>query len=221
MTSDAKFLKLDSELYDYLVNHGHNGDALLRELADETARKLGRMSVMQIAPEQGSLMTILARATGARSAIEIGTFTGYSSICVARGLPPDGRLLCCDVSEEWTAVARKYWELAGVAGKITLRIGPALETLRALPAGESFDFAFIDADKTNYRNYYEEAIARMRPNGIILIDNVLWNGAVVNPRSQTDDTRAIRDLNDFIVADRRVDAVMVPVSDGLTICRKR
>jgi caffeoyl-CoA O-methyltransferase len=221
MTSDGKFLKLDSELYDYLIKHGHNGDPLLRELAEETARKLGRMSAMQIAPEQGSLMTILARAIGARAAIEIGTFTGYSSICVARGLPPDGHLLCCDVSEEWTAIARKYWELAGVAGKITLRIGPALETLRALPAGESFDFAFIDADKTNYRNYYEEVLARMRSNGLILIDNVLWNGAVVNPRSQTDDTRAIRELNDLIAADRRVDAVMIPVSDGLTICRKR
>ncbi|MBE3605043.1 class I SAM-dependent methyltransferase [bacterium] len=221
MTSDGKFLKLDAELYDYLLNHGHNGDPLLRELAEETARKLGRMSAMQIAPEQGSLMTILARAIGARAALEIGTFTGYSSICVARGLPPDGHLLCCDVSEEWTAIARKYWELAGVAGKITLRIGPALETLRALPAGESFDFAFIDADKTNYRNYYEEVLARMRSNGLILIDNVLWNGAVVNPRSQTDDTRAIRALNDLIAADRRVDAVMIPVADGLTICRKR
>jgi caffeoyl-CoA O-methyltransferase len=221
MTSDGKFLKLDAELYDYLLNHGHNSDPLLRELAEETARKLGRMSTMQIAPEQGALMTILARAIGARSAVEIGTFTGYSSICAARGLPPDGHLLCCDVSEEWTAIARKYWELAGVTSKITLRIGPALDTLRALPAGESFDFAFIDADKTNYRNYYEEVLARMRSNGLILIDNVLWNGAVVNPRSQTDDTRAIRELNDLIAADRRVDAVMLPVADGLTICRKR
>lgn len=220
MTADGKFLRLDAELYDYLIKHGHNGDPLLRELAEETARKLGRMSVMQIAPEQGSLMTILARTSGARAALEIGTFTGYSSICVARGLPADGHLLCCDVSEEWTAIARKYWERAAVAGKITLKLGSALETLRALPANETLDFAFIDADKTNYRNYYEEALVRMRPNGLILIDNVLWNGAVINPRSQTDDTRAIRELNDFIATDRRVDAVMIPVSDGLTICRK-
>ncbi len=221
MTADGKFLRLDAELYDYLINHGHNGDPLLRELAEETARKLGRMSMMQIAPEQGALMTILARAIGARTAIEIGTFTGYSSICIARALPADGHLTCCDVSEEWTAIARKYWERAGVAGKITLTLGPALATLRAIPADQTLDFAFIDADKTNYRNYYEEVLARMRPNGLILIDNVLWNGAVINPRSQTDDTRAIRALNDFIAADRRVDAVMIPVSDGLTICRKR
>ena len=220
MTPDGKFIALDGRLYDYLVAHGHNTDPLLRELAEETRAKLGRVSGMQIAPEQGTFMTILARAIGVRSAIEIGTFTGYSSICIARALPTGGRLLCCDVSEEWTAIARRYWERAGVADRITLRIGPALETLKALPAGDPLDLAFIDADKSNYRNYYEAVLARMRTGGLILIDNVLWNGAVIDPAVQTEDTRAIRALNDFIATDRRVDAVMLPVADGLTVCRK-
>jgi caffeoyl-CoA O-methyltransferase len=218
--ADGKFVRLDAKLYDYVVAHGHNGDALLQELAAETARKLGGISMMQIAPEQGTFMNILARAIGARFAVEVGTFTGYSAICVARALPPDGRLLCCDVSEEWTAIARKYWAKAGVADRITLKIAPAIETLQALPMGEEIDFAFIDADKTNYRNYYEEVLKRMRTGGLILIDNVLWNGAVIDPKIQTDDTRAIRALNDFLATDDRIDMVMLPVSDGLTICRK-
>jgi caffeoyl-CoA O-methyltransferase len=220
MTPDGKFIQLDGQLYDYLVAHGHNTDPLLRELADETRAKLGRVSGMQIAPEQGTFMTILARAIGVRSAIEIGTFTGYSSICIARALPAGGRLLCCDVSEEWTAIARRYWERAGVADRITLRIGPALETLKALPAGDPLDLAFIDADKSNYRNYYEAVLARIRTGGLILIDNVLWNGAVIDPAIQNEDTRAIRALNDFIATDQRVDAVMIPIADGLTVCRK-
>ncbi|MGD0290279.1 MAG: class I SAM-dependent methyltransferase [Candidatus Binataceae bacterium] len=218
--ADGKFVRLDAKLYDYVVAHGHNGDALLQELAAETARKLGGISRMQIAPEQGTFMNILARAIGARFAVEVGTFTGYSAICVARALPPDGRLLCCDVSEEWTAIARRYWAKAGLADKITLKIAPAIETLQALPMGEEIDFAFIDADKTNYRNYYEEVLKRMRAGGLILIDNVLWNGAVIDPKIQTDDTRAIRTLNDFLATDDRIDMVMLPVSDGLTICRK-
>ncbi|HJU27811.1 MAG TPA: O-methyltransferase [Candidatus Binataceae bacterium] len=221
MTPEAKFIALTPELYGYVVAHGHTGDPILKELAAETARKLGGIAQMQIAPEQGALMTILARAIGAKSAIEVGTFTGYSSICVVRGLTANGRLLCCDVSEEWTVIARRYWERAGVADRITLRIAPAIETLRALPSGESFDFAFIDADKSNYRNYYEEILKRMGAGGLILIDNVLWNGQVLNPRNQTEDTRAIRELNDFLVTDDRVDMVMLPVADGLTICRRK
>jgi caffeoyl-CoA O-methyltransferase len=221
MTADGKFIALDGPLYDYVVKHGHNGDPILSELAAETASKLGRVSMMQISPEQGTLMTILARAIGARSAIEVGTFTGYSAICVARALSPEGHLLCCDVSEEWTAVARRYWQRAGLAGRITLKLAPALDTLRALPAAQTIDFAFIDADKANYRNYYEEILGRMRSGGLILIDNVLWNGEVLNPRNRTADTRAIRELNDFLVTDGRVDVVMLPVSDGLTICRKK
>ena len=210
---------ITDELYDYLVAHGHNSDPVLAELASETAEKMGGWAIMQIAPEQGTLMNLLVRVTGARSAIEIGTFTGYSAICIARALPPGGALLCCDSSEEWTALARRYFERAGVADRITLKIAPALATLAALPADQTFDFAFIDADKVSYRKYYEELLPRMRPNGLIVFDNVLWMGAVVDPGDAGDDTRALRELNDFIAADSRVQAVMISVSDGLTIAR--
>jgi predicted O-methyltransferase YrrM len=219
--TDGKFLRLTPELYNYLVAHGGNHDALLAQLADETAQRMGGVAMMQISPEQGTLMTILARAIGARHAIELGTFTGYSAICVARALPPDGSLLCCDVSAEWTAIARRYWEKAGLSHKITLKLAPALDTLRALPANEVFDFAFIDADKSNQLAYYEEILNRLRPNGLILIDNVLWNGEVLNRRNQTADTRAIRELNDFLPSDNRIDVVMLPIADGITICRKK
>jgi caffeoyl-CoA O-methyltransferase len=219
--ADQKFVRLSPELYDYVVAHGANTDALLAELAQETARRLGGTAMMQIAPEQGTLMTILARAIGARRAIELGTFTGYSAICVARALPPDGTLLCCDVSEEWTSIARRYWTRAGLSQKITLKLAPALETLRALQVTELFDFAFIDADKANQRHYYEEILLRLRSNGLILIDNVLWNGEVLNPHNQTEDTRAIRELNDFLHTDSRIDVVMLPIADGITICRKK
>ena len=215
-----KFTPLNEQLYDYLVEHGHNHDRVLAELAKET-EALGPISMMQIAPEQGTLLSILVRAIGARSAVEIGTFTGYSSICIARGLPSDGKLLCCDVSEEWTAIARKYWKTAGVAERIELRIAPAVETLRALPAGYSVDFAFIDADKVSYRDYYEALLPRMRPNGLIAFDNVLWMGQVLDPNPSSDDTRALKALNDLIAKDERVQAVMISVSDGLTIARKR
>jgi caffeoyl-CoA O-methyltransferase len=221
MTADGKFISLDSHLYDYVVAHGRNRDPILMELAEETVKKLGRTARMQIAPEQGSLMTMLARAIGARFAVEVGTFTGYSAICVARALPPNGRLICCDVSEEWTSIARRYWEKAQVADRITLKLGPAADTLHALSSTEPIDFAFIDADKANYRNYYEEILKRMRAGGLILIDNVLWNGEVLNSKNQTDDTRAIRALNDFLVTDDRIDVVMLPVADGLTICLKK
>lgn len=220
MTPGGKFITLDSNLYDYMLAHGRNGDPLLNELAEETRRKLGRRAGMQIAPEQGTFMTLLARAIGTRNAVEVGTFTGYSAICVARALPPDGRLLCCDVSEEWTAIARRYWERAGVAGRITLKLGPALDTLRALPAGEAFDFAFIDADKSNYLNYYEEILRRMDAGGLILVDNVLWGGAVMDSNDHTEDTEGIRAFNDFVAGDKRVEAVMLPISDGLTVARK-
>ena len=221
MAEDGKFITLDAALYDYVIKHGHNGDALLAELAVETAKKLGGVSRMQISPEQGTLMTVLARAISAKSAIEVGTFTGYSAICVARALPTGGRLLCCDVSEEWTSIGRRYWEKAGLTDRITLKIAPALDTLRALPSDETTDFAFIDADKSNYRGYYEEILKRTRRGGLILIDNVLWNGEVLNQSNQSEDTVAIRQLNDFLVTDNRVDVVMLPVSDGLTICRKK
>jgi len=220
MAADQKFTALNSQLHKYLLDHGHNADPLLAELANET-RKLGQIAGMQIAAEQGTLMGILARAIGARNAIEIGTFTGYSAICVARALPPDGHLLCCDVNPQWTAIARRYWERAGLARKITLKLGPAIETLSALPSDYVLDFSFIDADKVNYRNYYEECLKRTRQGGLILIDNVLWSGSVIDPKNQTEDTRAIRALNDLIAHDQRVDAVMIAVSDGLTIARKK
>jgi len=215
-----KFTPLTPELYDYLVQHGHNADAVLAELARET-EALGPIALMQIAPEQGTFLSILVRAIGARSAVEIGTFTGYSSICIARGLPADGRLLCCDISEEWPKIARKYWAKAGLADRIELRVGPAVETLRALPAEYAVDFAFIDADKTSYRDYYEALLPRLRPHGLIVFDNVLWMGQVLDAQTTSEDTRALRALNDFIAGDRRVQAVMISIADGLTIVRKK
>jgi len=219
MTAPKSF-HLSPEVHTYLVGHGAPPDAVLRELAEETAR-LGPISMMQIAPEQGAFMTLLARATGARRAVEIGTFTGYSALCIARGLPDDGQLLACDVSDEWTSIGRRYWERAGVAKKIDLRLGPGVETLRSLPPEPVFDLAFIDADKPSYPAYYEEILKRLRPNGLILVDNVLWMGRVVDPAADDDQTRAIRAFNDLVAADRRVDCVMLPVSDGLTLLRKR
>jgi predicted O-methyltransferase YrrM len=220
MAENPKFIALTPKLYDYLIAHGHNGDPIRAELAAETA-KLGWISSMQIAAEQGTFMAILAAAIGARSAVEVGTFTGYSALCVARALPAGGRLLCCDVNEEWTGIARRYWERAGIANKITLKLGPAADTLKALPASHSFDFAFIDADKTNYAIYYEEILKRMRANGLILFDNVLWSGAIIDEAKQDADTLALRALNDFIAKDTRVEAVMLSVADGLTIVRKK
>ena len=215
-----KFTTLTSDLYDYLVEHRSDRDPILAALAKET-EELGPISLMQIAPEQGALMTILARVIGARSAVEVGTFTGYSALCVARGLPDDGRLLCCDINAEWTAIGRRYWAQAGMAHKIDLRIGPALETLQSLPGSPQFDLAFIDADKPNYRHYYEEILKRLRPNGLILFDNVLWMGQVIDASNTEESTVAIRQLNEFIAKDQRVDSVMLSISDGLTIVRKK
>ena len=220
MAEHSKYITLTPELYDYAVAHGHNGDPIRAELAAETS-KLGGISAMQIAPEQGTFMAILAAAIGARSAVEVGTFTGYSALCVARALPGDGRLLCCDVNEEWTSIGRRYWERAGISNKITLKLGPAAETLRALPSSHTFDFAFIDADKPNYAIYYEEILKRLRPNGLILIDNVLWSGRIIDDSVNEENTVALRALNDKIAADARVEAVMLAVADGLTIARKK
>jgi caffeoyl-CoA O-methyltransferase len=211
---------LTPEIHAYVLEHGTPPDDVQRALIDETAR-LGGISLMQVAPEQGAFMTLLARLVGARRAIEVGTFTGYSALAIARGLTDDGYLLCCDVSEEWTAVARRHWERAGVGHKIELRLAPALDTLRALPAQEAFDLAFIDADKRSYGQYYEELLTRLRPNGVILVDNTLWMGTVVDPSVTDDDTEAIRAFNDRVAADDRVDCVMLAVSDGLTLLRKR
>jgi caffeoyl-CoA O-methyltransferase len=218
--TEIKTLGLSPELHAYLVAHGTPPDPVLDSLARET-QALGPISIMQVAPEQGALLTMLARLTGAKRAVEIGTFTGYSALCLARGLPEDGKLLCCDVSEEWAAVARRHWDKAGVADKIELKIAPAIETLRALPSTPAIDLAFIDADKVSYIDYYEEILVRLRPGGLILVDNVLWNGAVVDPEKTDPNTEAIRRFNDHVVADRRVDCVMASISDGLTFARKK
>jgi caffeoyl-CoA O-methyltransferase len=191
-----------------------------RSLIEATAA-LGDVAGMQIAPEQGALMTLLTQIVGARFAVEVGTFTGYSALCIARGLAPGGRLLCLDVSEEWTSIGREHWERAGVAERIELRIGPAADALRALPADPPIDLAFIDADKPGYRTYYDEIVQRLRPGGLVLLDNVLWSGAVVDPAKDDESTRAIRAVNDHVAQDPRVDVVMLPISDGLTLARRR
>jgi caffeoyl-CoA O-methyltransferase len=220
MATGPKSFFLTQDLHEYLVAYIPPLDDVQRDLIAET-ETLGGISVMQIAPEQGAFMTLLTRLVGARRAIEVGTFTGYSALSIARGMPDDGTLLCCDVSEEWTAIARKYWERAGVDGKIELRIAAALETLRSLPTGEQFDLAFIDADKENYPNYYEEVLARLRPNGVILVDNTLWMGAVIDPNATDEQTKTIRAFNDAVAADDRVDSVILTIGDGLTLARKR
>lgn len=211
---------MTSELHAYVERRSVRHDPLMERLVQETAA-LGEIAQMQIAPDQGAFLTLLVRAIGARSAVEVGTFTGYSAISIARGLPEDGRLICCDVSEQWTDVARRYFREAGVDSKIDLRIAPALETLRAMPATAGFDFAFVDADKTSYTAYYEEILLRLRPGGLLGIDNVLWGGRVIDSADQSESTRAIRSLNDHVAEDHRVDAVILPLADGLTLVRKR
>ena len=220
MADQPKTLHLSPALHAYLVAHGSPPDAVQEELIRET-RGLGGIARMQIAPEQGAFMTLLARLLGARRAVEVGTFTGYSALCIARGLGEGGRLLACDTSEAWTAIARRAWEKAGVAGRIELRLGPALDTLRALPDEETFDLGFIDADKPAYPDYYEEILRRLRPGGVILADNVLWSGRVADPTADDPQTEAIRTFNRKVAADPRVDKVMLPIADGLTLARKR
>ncbi|HEY6279193.1 MAG TPA: O-methyltransferase [Streptosporangiaceae bacterium] len=207
-------------LYDYLLGHSTPPDPLLAELIAETARRFPDRVTFQIGPEQGTFMTMLAGATGARQVIEIGTFTGYSSICLARGLAPGGTLICCDVNEEWTSLAQVYWQKAGLAGRIELRLGPALGTLRALPAGPAFDLAFIDADKTGYLSYWQEVVPRMRPGGLILVDNVLLHGRIFLADPDPD-ALAIREFNEQVLTDDRVTLTMLPVGDGLTVARRK
>jgi caffeoyl-CoA O-methyltransferase len=220
MAGRPKSFHLSPEVHEYLVAHGMPPDEVQRSLIARTA-ELGDIAMMQIAPEQGAFMTVLTRLARVRQAVEVGTFTGYSALCIARGLDAGGRLLCCDVSEEWTAIAREHWERAGVADRIDLRIAPALETLATLPEDEYLDLAFIDADKENYANYYEALLPRMRPNGVILVDNTLWMGAVIDPDANDPQTVAIRAFNDLVAADERVDTVQLAISDGLTLLRKR
>jgi caffeoyl-CoA O-methyltransferase len=213
---------LTPELADYVRASSEPPDDVAADLLAETAEMADRGEIpptFQIAPEQGTFMQVLATALGARRAIEIGTFTGYSALCVARGLPADGSLLCLDVNEQWTATARRYWERAGLADRIELRLGDAHETLRAVPAEPTFDLAFVDADKTGYADYVEQLHPRMRPNGVVLLDNTLRHGQVLDPES--DDDRAVVELNAALVADPRWETVLLPLADGLTMLRVR
>ena len=219
MSPRPKYTALDDSLYDYLVSHRSPDDAVVEGLREETAR-LGGSAVMQVAPDQATLLRILVSAIGAKRAVEVGTFTGLSALAIARGLPSDGLLLCFDVSVEWTAIGRRYWEKAGLADRIDLRIGPAAPALRTLPEEPWLDFAFIDADKMGYPVYWDEIVRRLRPGGLVAVDNVLWEGEVVQPDKAGEDVEAIRAFNERVLADERVESVMLAVADGLTLARR-
>ncbi|MCT7957953.1 class I SAM-dependent methyltransferase [Laspinema palackyanum] len=217
-----KTLGLDDRLHNYFLSVSGRESDILRSLREETAAH--PLSQMQIAPEQGQFMALLVQLLGATKTLEIGVFTGYSSLAVALALPPQGKIVACDISEDYTAMARPYWQAAGVADKIDLRIAPALETLdRLIESGEAgtFDFAFIDADKQNYDNYYERVLQLVRVGGLIAIDNVLWGGQVADPMVEDANTEAIRALNAKLVQDERISLSVVPIADGLTLALKR
>lgn len=231
----SKYLELDDELHSYLVSVGSRQDEVLRAVETETA-EMGDAAVMQISPDQGAFMTLITQLVGAREALEIGTFTGYSAICIARGLAPGGRLLCCELDEGFAEIAARNLERAGVAGRTEIRIGPALETLRALPEREVFDLVFIDADKPSYADYYEQALLRTRPGGLIMLDNMLYGGGVVDRSGErarallsagevverrAENARAIDDLNRALAADQRIDLATVAIADGIALARKR
>ena len=218
--TDPKTVAVTAQVHEYLLAHSMPLDDVARELVDRT-RELGAVAGMQVAPEQGQLLTLLTRLVGAQRAVEVGTFTGFSSLCIARGLAPGGTLLCCDVSEEWTAIARDAWARADLEDRIELRIAPAAETLRSLPMDPVVDLAFVDADKGGYRTYWDELVPRMRPGGLLLVDNVLWSGRVADASVSDGDTEAIRAFNAHAVQDPRVELVMLPIADGLTVARRR
>ena len=218
----SKTLNMTDALSAYLQDVSLRDSDLMARLRDETSRL--PMSGMQISPEQGQFMQLLVKALGIRRAIEIGVFTGYSSLCVALAMPDDGRIIACDIDKDSASVAQRYWKQAGVDHKIELRLAPARETLDIMIENQlngSFDFVFIDADKTGYQDYYERALVLIRPGGLVAIDNTLWNGNVVDESNQTEDTRAIREFNRHIHADQRVDVSLLPIGDGLTLALKR
>ena len=210
---------LDEELFEYILNHTSQPDENQKSLIDTTSG-LGKVSAMQIAQDQGVFLYMLVAAIQPEFAVEIGTFTGYSSLAIAKALPENGKLLCCDVSEEWTSIARKYWKKAGVDKKIELVIAPANETLANLPDDKKIDFAFIDADKGGYLEYYEAIVPRLSEHGLIAIDNVLWSGRVVNPEISDDDTVSIRNFNNHVSQDKRVSSVILSIGDGLTLVKR-
>jgi caffeoyl-CoA O-methyltransferase len=218
----SKPTPVSGKLHEYLLSVSLREPVIMRELREETARL--SQAQMQIAPEQGAFMSLLTELLGVRKYLEIGVFTGYSSLAVALAMPEGGRITACDVSEEFTSVARRYWERAGVAGSIDLRLAPALETLdRLLDEGHAgtYDFAFVDADKTNYDGYYESALRLLRTGGLMAFDNVLWSGRIADPDAQDADTLALRALNAKLHADQRITLAMLPLADGLTLARKR
>ena len=218
----SRTINLNNSLYRYLLDHSVGETALMRKLRETTSQQeTGRM---QISPEQGQFMTLLVELLGAKHILEIGTYTGYSALCMARAMPADGELVCCDISREWTDIARSFWREAGVEKRISLHIAPALDTLERLIGQDksgSFDMAFIDADKTNYLSYYERCLKLLRNDGLLLFDNTLWGGAVADPGNQDEDTRALRELNDRLHRDERLSISLVPIGDGLTLVRKR
>lgn len=216
---DARNWFLPPEVYAY-VGAQVSVNKVQQSLINAT-RELGPAAIMQVAPDQGALLTMLVRLLGAKNAIEVGTFTGYSSLCIAQGLVDGGRLITCDLNEEWTSVAREHWEMEGIDHKIDLRIGSAIETLQAMPLDPIFDFAFIDADKISYPIYYEEILKRLRPGGLIVFDNVLLFGYVLKTDATTPEADVLRDLNERLKKDDRVDIVMLSVGDGLTLARKK
>ena len=218
----SRTIYLNDSLYRYLLDHSVRETAVMRKLRETTSQQeTGRM---QISPEQGQFMALLVELLGAKHILEIGTYTGYSALCMARAMPADGELVCCDISREWTDIARSFWREAGVEKRISLHIAPALDTLDRLIGQDksgSFDMAFIDADKTNYLSYYERCLKLLRNDGLLLFDNTLWGGAAADPGNQDEDTRALRELNDRLHRDERLSISLVPIGDGLTLARKR
>ena len=216
----AKITSLTQDLYRFMLRNRTAEEQLLGELRRETEQMIGRLAGMMISEEQGLLLRILVAAIGARRVVEVGTFTGYSAACMAAALPADGRLVCCDVSQEWTSIGVPYWRRGGLSDRIDLRIAPALDTLRELPSQPPIDFAFVDADKDNYVAYFEALLPKLRPNGLLAFDNVMWHNWMMDAANQDAETIGIREFNDHILGDPRIETVMLHVGDGVTLIRK-
>ena len=211
---------MTTELFDYIVSHS-SSDPIYDRIREDTVRSAGSQAGMQVGADQFALLTLLTRLVGARFAIEVGTFTGTSAVAIAKGLVAGGRLLCCDISEEWTSIARRHWENAGLTDRIELRIAPAIETISALPAEPPVDLVFLDADKPGYLEYYEALIPRLRPGGLLIADNTLWSGKVTDPSVTDRNIDAIRLFNDRVAEDKRCEVAILAIGDGVTLCLKR